>query len=248
MANQVDGKPEPPNPASTPDIRQGGNPPEGEGRAAAEGHLSVGLTEGRNSTVKIARTQAQSAEIDPFDPQNFKKSQDPRLNPTDQQSSCGLPNTIMVGKPKKAWFVRFHADPNYRTVAPIYTDDDTNRRDENSYLFAPGLAIPADIECLVRDTLLVAAVTSAGIPFLYKLPVTDSPWYESGLELILGGMTQWLRITPRDGCYVSSLPIAELAEPRFPAAPFRDWLERAFSKRLITSIDHPVVKKLRGAR
>ena len=60
-------------------------------------------------------------------------------------------------------------------------------------------------------------------------------------------MTQWLRVTPGDGCYVSSLPIAELPEPRFPDAPLRDWLERAFSKRLITSIEHPVVKKLRGA-
>ena len=187
MANQVNTKSEPPSPALTPATWRGGNPPEGEGRATAEIRLSVGVTEEQNSTVKLARSHAQSAEIDPFDPQNFKKSQDPRLNPADQQSSCGLPNTIMVGKPKKAWFVRFHADPNYRTVAPIYTDDDAKRRDENSYLFAPGLVIPADIECLVRDTLLVAAVTSAGIPFLYKLPVTDSSWYESGLELILGG-------------------------------------------------------------
>jgi hypothetical protein len=202
-----------------------------------------------DSTVNVQeRTQGvtHSETLDPFDPSNYKKPQDPRLNPSGSTEACGLPTNIFIGKPKKQWFIRFHPVPAYRAVLPLLTDDDAKRRDSSDYLFVPQLAIPPDLESLVRDNLVVAAITSAGIPFLYKLAVTDSSWYESGLELILRGTDEWVRVTPADGCYVTSPPIARLEEPRFPSAPFHDWLERAFTKRLITSLDHPIVKKLRG--
>ena len=194
-------------------------------------------------------THVQSArEVDLFDPRNYKKAQDPRLNPSGDPTTSGLPSTPYIGKPKRSWFVRFHPDPSYRSVLPLYTDDDSKPRDSNTYLFIPGLEIPPDLEGLVNDTLVVAAITSAGVPFLYSLRVSDSSWYESGVELIQEGAQTWVRVTPTDGCYKTDPPIAVLEEPRFPNIPFRDWLERAFSKRLITSLDHPLVRKLRGAR
>jgi hypothetical protein len=101
---------------------------------------------------------------------------------------------------------------------------------------------------VVRDTVLAAAITNSGISFLYKLPVSDSSYYESGLEVIRRAIDDWIRVTPADGCYVIHPPIAKLDEPHFPAVPFRDYLERAFRKRLIKSLDDPRVKKLRGAR
>jgi hypothetical protein len=194
-------------------------------------------------------THTQSKrEVDLFDPKNYKKAQDPRLNPSGDPSTSGLPSTLYIGKPKRSWFIRFHPDPSYRSVLPLYTDDDSKRRDSNTYLFVPGLEIPPDLEGLVNDTLVVAAITSAGVPFLYSLRVSDSSWYESGVELIQEGTQIWVRVTPTDGGYKTDPPIAVLEEPRFPNVPFRDWLERAFSKRLITSLDHPLVRKLRGAR
>ena len=189
-----------------------------------------------------------SPELDPFDPRNHRKPQDARLNPGADPATTSLPSTMEARKPKKSSFIRVHPNPNYRAVLPLYTDDDSKRRDNNTYLFAPGLEIPPDLEGLVRDTLVVAAITSFGIPFLYTLAVTDSSWYESGLEVILRATEEWVRVTPADGCYKTDPPIAKLDEPRFPDVPFRDWLERAFSKRLIKSLDHPLVKRLRGAR
>jgi hypothetical protein len=188
-----------------------------------------------------------SGEPDPFDPRNHKKSQDPRLN-TGAGSPTGLPATIEARKPKKDWFIRVHPDPNYRSVLRLYTSDDAKRREGNSYLFAPSLEIPPDMEDLVRDTLVAAAITSSGIPFLYTLNISDSTWYESGVEVFRLATDDWVRVTPADGCYITKPPIARLDEPRFPEAPFRDWLERAFSKRLIKSLDDPLVKKLRGIR
>lgn len=197
---------------------------------------------------EAARLPPPGGELDPFDPSNHKKPQDPRLNPGALAVNSGLPSTIYIGKPKKSWFIRFHPDPAYRVVLPLYTDDDAKRREGNDYLFAPGLEIPPDLEDLVRDTLVVAAITSSGVPFLYKLAVTDSSWYESGLELIVLVTEEWRRVTSGDGCYDTKPPIAKLDEPHFPKAPLRDWLERAFSKRIIKSLDDPLVKKLRGTR
>jgi len=178
---------------------------------------------GATSEPAVVETPSQgSGQPDPFDPRNHKKSQDPRLNPSAGSSTSSLPATIDPRKPKKSWFIRIHPDQNYRAVVPLYTD--------------------------VRDTLVAAAITSSGIPFLYTLTVSDSTWYESGVEVFRVATDQWVRVTPADGCYVSKPPIAKLDEPHFPDVPFRDWLERAFSKRLIKSLDDPLVRKLRGAR
>jgi hypothetical protein len=211
-------------------------------------------TPGPNGAPSVLRQRIPAAEendsevLDPFDPKNHKKPQDPRLNPGADPAVCALPNTIEARKPKKSWFIRIHPDPSYRTVLPLFTDDDAKRRDSNTYLFAPGLEIPPDLEGLVRDTFVAAATTSSGIFFLYVLPVSDSTWYESGLTVIQRAIEAWVRVQPAEGAYVIQAPIAMLEEPRFPEMPFRDWLERAFSKRLIKSLDDPLVKKLRGAR
>ena len=211
-------------------------------------HPAPSVTAGTNGKRSdVLQFQSPAEKIDPFDPRNHKKPLDPRLNPGAGASTSGLPNSMYIGKPKKSWFIRFHPDPAYRAVLPLYTDDDAKRRDNNIYLFAPGLEVPADLEGLVSDTLVVAAIANTGVPFLYKLAVTDSSWYESGLELILRGTEEWLRVKSADGCYVTSPPIAKLDEPHFPVVPFRDWLERAFAKRVFKSLDDPRVKKLRGA-
>jgi hypothetical protein len=104
------------------------------------------------------------------------------------------------------------------------------------------------MEGLVRDTFVAAAITSAGICFLYILTVSDNSWYESGLTVIQHATEEWVRVYSTEGAYAFQRPIATLEEPRFPDIPFREWLERAFSKRLIKSLDDPLVKKLRGAR
>lgn len=205
------------------------------------------LSKPNGQTQQVMPVTGDVPEIDDlFDPARYRKPQDPRLNLGLEQSAGNLPNTIEARKPKKSWFIRVNPDPSYRVILPLYTDDDSKRREGNSYLFVPGLEIPPDLESLVRDTLVAAAITSAGISFLYTLAVTDSTWHDSGIEAIRLAMEGWVRITPSEGCYSVTSPIAVLPEPRFPDAPFRDYLERAFAKRLIKSLDDPLVKKLRG--
>jgi hypothetical protein len=185
-------------------------------------------------------------ELDPLDPRNYRKPQDRRLNPNLDLGSH-LPQTLEARRPKKNWFFRIHPDPDYRIILPLYTDD-SKQRQSNIYLFSPGLKVPTDIVDLVRDSLVAAAITDEGTSFLYVLPVTNSGWYESGVEIITTATEQWVRQTPGSDGYIVTKPIAALPEPVFPDVPFRTYLERAFSKRVITSLDHPIIKKLRGDR
>ncbi len=193
-------------------------------------------------------TVETAGEFDPFDPKNYRTPQDRRLNPNVDSGSY-LPQTIEARKPKKSWFFRVHASADYRVELPIYTDD-VKRRQDNIYLFSPGLKVPAEIRDLVRDTLVAAAVTSEGIPFLYTLTVADNSWYDSGVEIIRLATEEWVRQTADSagGFYTITRPIAELGEPHFPDIPFRTYLERAFNKRVISSLDDPLIKKLRGDR
>jgi hypothetical protein len=207
--------------------------------------LQEDVLDGQTSDSETAADRP--AEVDPFDPRNYKKAQDPRLNPGAGPAMSELPARIEARKPKKSEFFHINPDPEYRGTLPLYTDDNSKQRDD-SYLFAPGLEIPPDLEDIVRDNIVAAAITSGGIHFLYKLPVSESSYYESGLEVIRRASEGWIRVVPANGWYTIHQPIAKLDEPQFPDVPFRDYLEAAFKKRIIKSLDHPLVKKLRGAR
>ena len=244
MPNDISGK---------PDFSDSAKPemPQPAGNLNGEHASSDVKPKPNGDTPKAEQSILESAgllNVDPFDPKNHRKPQDPRLNFGSDQPDLALPNTIEVRKPKKSWFIRIHPDPNYRAVLRVFTDDDAKRRENNSYLFAPGLEIPPDLGSLVRDTLVAAAITSSRIHFLYSLSVTDSSWYESGVEVFRRATEEWVRVTPGEGCYLISPPIAKLEEPNFPNVPFREYLERAFSKRLFKSLDDPLVKRLRGSR
>jgi hypothetical protein len=198
-----------------------------------------------NGVGKAVPEFKSESNLDPFDPASYKRAADPRLS--DYANAVGLPKIIEVRKPDPSWFVRLHQDPGYRGVFPMYFDRGAKRRENSAYLISPELPIPEDLEDLLRDTLLAVAVTSGGISFLYPLNISDSSWYESGLETFRRLTEEWGRVSAGTAGYVVTPPIATLPDPIFPDVPFREYLVGAFSKRLITSLDHPVVKKLRGA-
>ncbi len=110
-----------------------------------EARESVGKPDG--SAVHLESGSVETGrEPDPFDPKNYRKPQDRRLNPNADNGSY-LPQTIEARKPKKDWFFRVHSSADYRVELPIYTDD-VKRRQDNVYLFSPGLKVPADIQDL----------------------------------------------------------------------------------------------------
>jgi hypothetical protein len=61
-------------------------------------------------------------------------------------------------------------------------------------------------------------------------------------------MTKWLRLKANMSLGAYEITIAEnvMADPVWPDLSYQDLLRIAFHDRMITSIDHPVVKRLRG--
>lgn len=191
-----------------------------------------------------------SGEINLFDPKNFRKPQDPRLlRGPEQPLLGGFPVVIEARKPRKEEFVRVHSNPAYQAVLPLLVPGQPKkRREDNLYFLHPNLAIPSDLEHFVHDHLVAAAITSEGVPFLYTLKCSDTEWYDSGVEAMRQATDHWVHVIPHqaESRYVTVRAIAELGEPRFPDLPLSVYFERAFSKHVIDSLEHPVVRKLRG--
>ena len=101
----------------------------------------------------------------------------------------------------------------------------------------------------MKETLVAACVNDRGEPFLYSVNC-ESSWYESAVFIMKEAMTSWQSQTADKTCgeYTSHAAIAELPEPMWPRVEFRTYLERAFRKHLIQSLDQPIVKQMRGAR
>ena len=49
-----------------------------------------------------------------------------------------------------------------------------------------------------------------------------------------------------NGIYAHFVPTAELPDPKWPAMPFPAMLKIAFRDRMIDTLDHPVIRDLRG--
>jgi hypothetical protein len=101
--------------------------------------------------------------------------------------------------------------------------------------------------------LLVTAITSTGVLFLLPVKLNvlegrDDPWSISGLRAVEVAEQAWARIVPNMtlGGYETYEAQGDLPEPKFPDSPFKAILATAFRDRHIDTLDHPVVRKLRG--
>ena len=84
-----------------------------------------------------------------------------------------------------------------------------------------------------------------------RLPSADGKemvWHSSAREAAAEAVTNWTRVTANMALGAYEVAIAETitTEPQWPDSSFQDLLRIAFKGRLITDLDHPVVKRLRG--
>jgi hypothetical protein len=105
---------------------------------------------------------------------------------------------------------------------------------------------------LTRVTLFTT-VNRQGVVFLWpvRLPGPDgreSTWNTSARLAAEGAIQSWTRLTANMslGAYEATIAEAITSEPRWPEVSFQELLKIAFRTRLITSLDHPVIKQLFG--
>jgi hypothetical protein len=158
-----------------------------------------------------------------------------------------LLTTVPVRKPNPQDFVRVHPDPKYHmAVAVIELKDDSQ-----FYLLRPEVAqqLPGEYVSVVFYT----TINRQGVVHLWpaRLPAPDgriNEWHRSAMEAAEKAMTRWVRVKANMslGAYEIFEAVSTISDPTWPEYSFHQLLEIAFRDRLITNLDHPVIKRLRG--
>jgi|SRR6516162_2050772 hypothetical protein len=180
---------------------------------------------------------------DPFDPANLRLDQ--RFTETVPVKK--LLTTIPVRKPSKQIFFRVHHSPEYRDVFPIIDLKD----DREEYIVVRPLVAELATEIVYKQLCL--AMTRQGTLFFLPLRLPgpdgkDMEWWRSLREHADRAKTRWIRVVPNQdlGAYEAIEGAKDLSEPQWPEVGFWDLIKIAFKEFLITDINHPVVKRLRG--
>jgi hypothetical protein len=181
---------------------------------------------------------------DPFDPNALRLSQN--------FASAGnrrILTTIAVRRPSKEWYVRVHPDEDYRLQTALLE----LQEDREIYLVSPQLWLALESEPTFSPRLLVTAINRQGVLFLWpiRLPGPDGridDWSRSAMEAASQARQQWVRAYANMalGAYDVTVASAQFTEPEWPDLPMGEILKIAFKNRFISSLDHPVLRRLRG--
>src|SRR5581483_6025373 len=150
----------------------------------------------------------------------------------------------------KEQFVRVHPGQEFRcTGGLIELKDD----DSESYWVDPALWPHLADEPTFGRRLVVTAITRSGVVFLWglRLPGADGrtpDWIAVPLEAARAAERQWTKIFWDQSQRRHRIKVSEFLaeEPRWPDRPFSELLRLAFQDRVISSLDHPVLRRLRG--
>jgi len=156
--------------------------------------------------------------------------------------------TYPLQKPPKNKFVRVHPSPEYRMNGVLtLTDLDTSE----IYYVSPDLDLPEFISSQTRVTDLFGAQMSDGSMFIWPLHRSETSWYRAAKAAIRIAVSKWVAVVARRAANTYDLvePEDSIPEPEWSSLPpFAEMLESAFEDHIVTSLDHPFLRKLRGFR
>ncbi|MBF0495033.1 MAG: hypothetical protein HQK58_00430 [Deltaproteobacteria bacterium] len=123
--------------------------------------------------------------------------------------------------------------------------------DSGIHLVSPSLS--PTLEGLAKPTALFLSVNRAGDHFLWpvQLPGPDgrwNPWHQSAMEAVNLAKTNWVRVQANLslGAYDIYRATASIPDPEWPDITLDEILKMAFRDRFINSLEHPILKRLRG--
>jgi hypothetical protein len=189
---------------------------------------------------------SDAAPLDPFAPENL------RLDQSFLETGGGkkLLTTIPVRKPNKQTFFRVRPGQEWREMFPIIDLKD----DREEYIVVRELVPELQTEIVYKQLCL--AITRQGtlffLPLRYPGPDgRDMEWWRSLRDHARRAETVWIRVIPNQelGAYECLKGSETLGEPEWPSETefkFWDLIKIAFREYLVTSLDHPLVKRLRG--
>jgi hypothetical protein len=180
---------------------------------------------------------------DPFDPAALR---------LDANYAAGLGvkkmlTTVPVRRPGKQEWFRVRPGEEWRIQTAIFEAE----AERETYLVDRSLW--ADLAGTVHPALIVLCVNRQSDAFLWrlKLPGADgrpNHWIDSALAIAREAETNWRRMAANmaAGYYDGFEPSAALPDPEWPDRSFREIIRTAFQGRMIDSLDHPLLRQLRG--
>ena len=181
---------------------------------------------------------------DPFDLASLRLSQ----NFTETAGVKKLLTTVPVRRPNPQDFVRVHPSAAYRMDVPVI-----ELKDEREEYIIRGRELVGELAGEFVPKTLFTAINRQGVIFLWpvRLPDPDGrqmEWHRSMREAAEIGTTRWVRVKANMalGAYETFMAESVMADPVWPEVTFQELVKLAFRDRLIDSIDHLLIKRLRG--
>jgi hypothetical protein len=185
------------------------------------------------------------AALNPFAPESLRLD----LNVAEGFGVKKVVATIPVRKPNNQDYIRVHPSPDFRLPVALI-----ELRDEREmYLVRPHIA--RDIPGEYFAATMYTAINRAGVVFLWhvRLPSADGrqlTWHTSAAEAAEAAMKGWVRVKANMslGAYDVFEASSTIPDPEWPKdLTLEQMLKIAFKGgRLVESLDHPVLKRLRG--
>jgi hypothetical protein len=182
---------------------------------------------------------------DPFDVSRLRLSQD-------FIAAAGvkkLLTMVPVKKPSKEWFIRTHPSPEYHIESCVIE----LKEDAETYLVDPTLWHELASESTFGPRALITTINRQGNLFLWsiRLPGPDGrldDWNRSALEISQLAASKWVRVQSNMslGAYEVYEAAASWTDPEWNIPPFKELLRIAFKDKFVQSLDHPVIRRLRG--
>jgi len=154
---------------------------------------------------------------------------------------------VPVRKPDRQTWFWINPDPNWRMPVALIEV----KEDRENYLVSPKVYPDLAGECLPK--FLITCQTKAATPFMWpiRMPGADGrldQWNQSALRIVNEYAGRWIRVAANMGlgAYEVYIAEAEFPPPVFPSEGFHSLLKKAFAGKIIETLDHSVVKMLRG--
>jgi len=158
-----------------------------------------------------------------------------------------LLTTVPVRRPNPQDFIRVCVDPDYRAALALIE----LRDDREVYLLTPDIARQLPGEYFMAQVFTV--INRQGVISLWpvKLPPPDGrivEWHRSAAEAAELAMQRWIRMKANMvlGAYEITVSQGVIPDPEWPTLSFNELLRIAFRDRYVATLDHAVIRRLRG--
>jgi hypothetical protein len=186
---------------------------------------------------------------DPFAPESLRNVQNFGAGIGANRPLLNVP----VRKPAKSAWIRVHPDAAYHIEAVVLED----KEEDEIFWVAPTILQTLTTDKFIAPFLvakaLYIAITRQGTVFVWgiRLPGSDGKtddWSLSAHEAAERAVQVWVRVTAN--LELGSYEVAEMLRPApdpvWPKNPPHELLRIAFRGRVVETLDHPKLRKLRG--